>query len=824
MIDFLANRFNYGFYLGETLWIGNLGHFFIVLSFVLSGLAAFSFFKAEQTKDKGLSKVWNKIARNSYYIHGISIFAIFALLFYMIFNHHFEYHYAWSHSSKDLPVYYIISSFWEGQEGSFLLWQFWHVILGFILIKIAKDYENRVMTVMAFTQMLLGTMVLGVHIFGIKIGMNPFVLLRDVMSQAPIFAKADYLSFIEDGNGLNLLLQNYWMVIHPPVLFLGFALTVVPFAYAIASLWKADYTSWLRPALAWSLATIAFLGLGIFMGGAWAYESLSFGGFWAWDPVENASLVPWLLIVAGTHTLVAYKYTKRGLGISYLLLILTFIFILYSTFLTRSGVLGDTSVHSFTDLGMTGQLLIYMALLSIPAIILLIYRMSKIPKEKGEEAFLSREFWIFIGSLIFIISAAQITWDTSLPVVNKIFGSNLALDNEVVAHYNKVQIIIGILLAIGAAFVQFLSYKTGRLSKYFKYLGLTVGLALVTAIFLGFYFNFPFIIEYSLGESKIPFISTYWMLLFTGFFALYSNIAYILLVVKNKFWQWSGSISHIGFALFILGTLISQGKQLPISINAMGINYGEGFEGEENQTNILLPEGDTLVMGKYWVSYEGRKTDIHNDKKELFNVSYYTKNTDGSYTKDFELHPDAQINAGMGLVSNPDTKRFLTHDIFTHVTSIPEKPKDPTAEVTEMHIGDTVFTSKHYVILEKFISNPVGGSLTFNDTLMGLGALLSVNGFDGFSKELMPLYAININNSTVINPILTDYKTNLEFQLLKFNPQTESVELAYKDKEGSEDFIIMKAIVFPYINVLWIGGIIMLLGALMSAFKRYFNK
>ncbi|MEZ4929956.1 MAG: cytochrome c biogenesis protein CcsA [Chitinophagales bacterium] len=246
MIDFLANRFNYGFYLGETLWIGNLGHFFIVLSFVLSGLAAFSFFKAEQTKDKGLSKVWNKIARNSYYIHGISIFAIFALLFYMIFNHHFEYHYAWSHSSKDLPVYYIISSFWEGQEGSFLLWQFWHVILGFILIKIAKDYENRVMTVLAFTQMLLGTMVLGVHIFGIKIGMNPFVLLRDVMNQAPIFAKADYLSFIEDGNGLNLLLQNYWMVIHPPVLFLGFALTVVPFAYAIASLWRADYTSWLR--------------------------------------------------------------------------------------------------------------------------------------------------------------------------------------------------------------------------------------------------------------------------------------------------------------------------------------------------------------------------------------------------------------------------------------------------------------------------------------------------------------------------------------------------------------------------------------------------
>lgn len=824
MVDFLTHRFNYGFYIGETLWIGNLGHFFIILSFVLSGLAAFSFFKAEQTTENGLKIVWNKIARNAFYIHGFSIFGIFALLFYMIFNHHFEYHYAWSHSSKDLPVYYIISSFWEGQEGSFLLWQFWHVVLGFILIKIAKSYENSVMAVLAFTQMLLGTMVLGIHIFGIKIGMNPFVLLRDVMSQAPIFAKADYLSFIEDGNGLNLLLQNYWMVIHPPVLFLGFALTVVPFSYAVASLWKADYTNWLRPGLAWSLATITFLGLGIFMGGAWAYESLSFGGFWAWDPVENASFVPWLLIVAGTHTLVAYKYTKRGLAISYLLLILTFIFILYSTFLTRSGVLGDTSVHSFTDLGMTGQLLIYMALLSIPAIILLVYRMRKIPKIQGEEAFLSREFWIFIGSLIFIISAAQITWDTSLPVVNKIFGTNLALDNEVIAHYNKVQIIIGIFVAIGAGAVQFLSYKRARLNTYFKYLGITLALSLLTAIFLGFYFNFPFIIEYSLGSKKMPFISTYWVLMFTGFFALYSNIAYIVLVVKNKFWQWSGSISHIGFALFVLGILISQGRQLPISINAMGIDYGEGFEGEENQTNILLPQGDTLVMGKYWVTYEGRSIDKYNDKKELFTVSYFNKDKEGKYNKAFTLQPDAQINEGMGLVSNPDTKHFLTNDIFTHITSIPEKPEEPTAKIVEMHIGDTIFTSKHFIILEKYSSNPENETLTFNDTLMGLGATFSINGFDGFSKKIMPLYAINLNSNEVVNPTLNDYKTNLEFQLLKFNPQAETVELAYKDKEGSEDFIIMKAIVFPYINILWIGGIIMLLGALMSAFKRYFGK
>lgn len=821
MGEFLAKRFNTGFFEGEALWIGNFGHFFILLSFVAVTLACFAFFRAELSKDNNLKTVWNKIARTSFFVHGFSILGIFTLLFYMILNHHYEYHYAWSHSSNDLPVYYIISSFWEGQEGSFLLWQFWHVVLGFVLIKIAKNYENPVMTVLSFAQMLLSTMVLGVFFFGYKIGVNPFTLLRNVMSEAPIFAKADYLNFIADGNGLNLLLQNYWMVIHPPVLFLGFAATVVPFSYAIASLWRGEYKEWLRPALAWSLFTIGILGTGIFMGGAWAYESLSFGGFWAWDPVENASLVPWLLIVAGTHTLVAYKYTKRGLGISYVLLILTFIFILYSTFLTRSGVLGDTSVHSFTDLGMTGQLLVYMAFLTVPALILLAYRMRKIPKEEGEEAFMSREFWMFIGALVLVISAIQITWDTSLPVTNKLFGTNLALGTEVVAHYNKVQIIIGILLGIGASAVQFLTYKKGVLNKYFKYLGLTLLISIAASIGVGFVYEFPFFIDYSFGESSIPFISTYWLLMLTGFFALFSNLAYIILIVKNKFWLWSGAISHLGFGLFVLGILISQGRQETISINVMGMNYGDGFEDEEKQTNIFLPQGDTVVMGDYWVSYQGRHDDA---KKEIFTVHYARKNASNDIIEEFLLEPDAQVNEGMGLVSNPDTKHYLTRDIFTHVTSIPEKPEEVTTELVEMQVGDTIFTSKHFTVLEKIVSNPENEAFVFNDTLLGLGAQLTIYGFDDYKKSTVPVYVINVNSGKVESPELKDFKASLGFQVLSFNPETEIVSLGVKDYNGSEDFIIMKAIVFPFINVLWIGGIIMLLGAFMSSIKRYFNK
>ncbi|MBL6876070.1 MAG: cytochrome c biogenesis protein CcsA, partial [Chitinophagales bacterium] len=646
-------------------------------------------------------------------------------------------------------------------------------------------------------------------------------LLRNVMADAPIFAKADYLNYVLDGNGLNLLLQNYWMVIHPPVLFLGFASTVVPFSYAIASLWRADYTNWLRPALAWSLFTVGMLGTGIFMGGAWAYESLSFGGFWAWDPVENASLVPWLLIIAGVHTLVAYKYTKRGLGVSYLLLILTFIFILYSTFLTRSGVLGDTSVHSFTDLGMTGQLLIYMALLTIPSVILLIVRIKSIPKIEGEEAFLSREFWMFIGALVFVISAAQITWDTSLPVTNKIFGSNLAIGTDVVGHYNKVQVIIGIFIALGAASIQYLSYKTGRVSRFYKHLILSFSAALLFSILLGYVFQFPLILEYQFGNRSISFLSSYWLLMLSACFAFVSNITYILVVVKGKIWQWSGSISHIGFAIFIIGILISQGRQETISINTMGIDYGEGFQEDDKQTNIFLPQGDTVRMKDYWVSFQGREEDGH---KEVFKVHYAKKDTQGLITEEFTLEPDAQVNDGMGLVSNPDTKHYLAKDIFTHVTSIPEKPKEVESQLVQMQIGDTIFTTKHFTILEKIVSNPLNENITFNDTLLGLGAQLKINGFDGSEKAITPLYIINLNTGTVESPEILALKASLGFQVLSFDPQSETLGLAIKDSAGSEDFIIMKAIVFPYINLLWIGGIVMLLGAFMSAIKRYFKK
>ncbi len=230
-------------YIGEHLLPGQLGHLFIILSLVASLIATFSYFRSAQSKNDIDASYWKKLARLAFITEVVSVFAIFIILFYIISNHLFEYKYAWQHSSRSLEVKYLLACFWEGQEGSFLLWSVWHCVLGLILIKTSKKWEAPVMTVVSLMQFALATMIAGIYFFGWKMGTNPFILLRDsgVLDNAPALhingdvalgLRQDYMLSIKDGNDLNPLLQNYWMVIHPPVLFLGFASTIVPFAYA----------------------------------------------------------------------------------------------------------------------------------------------------------------------------------------------------------------------------------------------------------------------------------------------------------------------------------------------------------------------------------------------------------------------------------------------------------------------------------------------------------------------------------------------------------------------------------------------------------------
>ena len=320
---------------GEHLLPGKFGQFFIILSFGTALLATISYYFA--TVKDTVDDSWKRIARIATRLNTVAVLGIVSCLFYLIYNHYFEYHYAWAHSSKALPVYYIISCFWEGQEGSFLLWMFWQGVLANILVWRAKSWENSVMTTVMLSQTFLASMILGVEILGSRVGSSPFILLRNAI-EGPIFSRADYLSLIPDGNGLNPLLQNYWMVIHPPTLFLGFASMIVPFAYAIGGLWEKRYKDWPAVALPWSLFAVMVLGTGIIMGSFWAYEALNFGGFWAWDPVENASIIPWLTLIAAVHVILAYKSSGHSYFTATFLTIISFILVLYASFLTRSGI------------------------------------------------------------------------------------------------------------------------------------------------------------------------------------------------------------------------------------------------------------------------------------------------------------------------------------------------------------------------------------------------------------------------------------------------------------------------------------------------------
>src|SRR5215471_5199217 len=248
-------------YNGEHLFPGQLGHFFAVLSFVASLVATIAYFKAAKTNILTETTSWKKFARTAFFIETVSVFGIFFTLYYIISNHYHEYYYAWNHSSRSLEKKYLFASFWEGQEGSFMLWNIWHCVLGWILIWRSKKWEAPVMMVVSFAQVCISTMLLGIYFGTAKVGSNPFALLRNELNAPVLFTNPDYLQFdkIREGNDLNTLLQNYWMVIHPPILFLGFASTIIPFGLAYAGLINKDH-SWTKTSLSWSCFSAAVLG------------------------------------------------------------------------------------------------------------------------------------------------------------------------------------------------------------------------------------------------------------------------------------------------------------------------------------------------------------------------------------------------------------------------------------------------------------------------------------------------------------------------------------------------------------------------------------
>jgi cytochrome c-type biogenesis protein CcmF len=835
-------------YLNERLWAGQIGHFLIITAFISAFLSGIGYFFSAQKESNDIeSNSWKKFARNAFWIHAIAVTGVFVMLFIIIYFKFFEYNYAYSHSSTTLPVYYIISSFWEGQEGSFLLWMFWHALIGIVLMYSTKKWESRVLSILSVVQLILGSMLIGVYVFGIKIGSSPFILLRETMPQAPIFQNPDYLKlYVQDGNGLNPLLQNFWMTIHPPVLFLGFATTAVPFAFALASLWKRDYSTWIFPALPWTLFNICILGIGIMMGGMWAYESLNFGGYWAWDPVENASLVPWLVMVAGLHTLIIFKNTQKALFSTYLLLISGFFFILYATFLTRSGILGESSVHSFTDLGLSGQLLILLLALGIIGYGLFFIRRKEIPaKGKVDEQVASREFWLYTGAMILFVAAFQIITSTSIPVINKVFGGiyssmagsiqpdsfswagdsigsglyklfggKLAPPKDVHAHYHKFQMPLAILILSLTVIAQFIKYKKDKGNQVFKKLYLFAIISIVPAIII-FYLS-----EYQ--SNQWLFLIYLWACIFS----IVGNGTLFFHLIKNYSKQ-GAAITHIGFALMLFGVLISSANKHVISVNDK-YTYGDKFGKKDTRENLYLKRGVSDSVGSHTVTYIG---DTVSEPNHFFRIKFENKN------ESFVLEPNAQLNPKMGLISNPDTKHYLHKDIFTYVSQVPDKKKaeDPENLLPPKEFsmsakgGDTLMLKNAIIVLKSITpgAKHLKGEdlIPIKDAQAVLTATFSCVATDGRKYEIKSVYAVVHDQEVHIDGFDEESGTRIMTNRLVINPNNASDATAFftafERKEPFVDYVILKAIEFPWIQLVWWGTMIMMIGLYFSIMYRF---
>jgi cytochrome c-type biogenesis protein CcmF len=779
---------------------GYLGRIFIWLSFLSLTVSAILYIYSLRKADK--KALYTKLAGNFFWLHFVSILGAIASLYYLIGNHCFEYSYVYQYSSVDMQKKFMISCFWAGQEGSYLVWAFWQGLIGVILLRTAKEWKNYVMPVFATGQFFLVSMVLGLDLGSFSIGASPFELLRTMPQNASesLFQNANYLSMLTDGNGLNPLLENIWMIIHPPSLFLGYAVALVPFSYAVASLWRKDYHSWIKPAIPWTLAAILTLGNGIILGGRWAYESLTFGGFWAWDPVENASLVPWLLLITALHSMIISAKRFNTYATTYFFTFLGWFFVMYATYLTRSGVLGETSVHSFGANALSGQMALFTGLFLVLPIILLLFRKKYFPKKDNDEI-MTREFWMLIGAVIILLSAFQVIATTSIPVFNKLFGTEIAPPIDNIHFYNTWQMPFAIFVALGIAISQYLWYGPNDFKVFVRKILISSGIAAI----------FTVLIVMGGHVSGVSLTA----LLFSILLATVVSVDFVIHYLK-KTTNVGGAFTHIGFTLFLLGVVLAFSNSQVISSGASG--SGMGSE-EGSNDNIILVKGIGKPMGRYMVTY----TDAKSKGRETFYQVDFVKMKDAGTGKiDFSLYPSLNKNERMGNVFNPDTKHFIGKDIYTFLSFAQQGGENPDAEgfsktgEQPMNLKDTLNLGRSFLILDD-IQTTMANNDANNASITARFKIISMA--EG-EQETEIKYEIVNGELKRTDGVIAPMNLKLRFEGLANDSRAIHVGIY----EKQQDYIVMKAIIFPFISVLWLGIVVLFSGLTYTIMRRTMGK
>ena len=337
--------------------------------------------------------------------------------------------YVAQHSNRAMPVVYKFAAWWGGQEGSLLLWSWllstYSAIVVFMNRKKFRDMMPYVISVLMITQC--------------------FFLILNTFVAAPfgVLAVGKGITEVPDGQGLNPLLQYWTMAIHPPMLYLGYVGFIVPFAFAMGSLiTRQPGDAWIQTTRRWTLVTWLFQTTGILLGAGWAYAVLGWGGYWGWDPVENASLLPWITATAFLHSVMMQE--KKGMMKVWNMVLIssTFFLCIFGTFLTRSGVV--SSVHAFAQSPIGKYFVTFLALGIAATIYMILDRLDYLKSESQLESVVSREASFLFNNLILLASCFAVLWGTMFPVISEaVTGEKISVDAP---FFNRVNIPIGLFL------------------------------------------------------------------------------------------------------------------------------------------------------------------------------------------------------------------------------------------------------------------------------------------------------------------------------------------------------------------------------------------
>ncbi len=751
----------------------------LIYGTVLFGFFSVVFFLLANWKEQ---KIFQKIGETFYYAMTFTVISASIYLLYNILIHNFQFTYIWEYSSTELHDYFLFASFYSGQEGSFTLWMLTLTILGLIFYWRTKNKDYQSLAMAIFTSIIF-------FIALILIFKSPFEYVWETFASENL-----QVGFTPpNGRGLNPILQNYWITIHPPILFIGYSLMAIPYTYALTALIRKDYKTWVEAVMPWTLVGTAILGLGIMLGGFWAYETLGWGGFWAWDPVENSSLIPWIIAVAFIHTLIVQKRTNALIKTNLLLGLLSFIFVVYATFLTRSGILGETSVHSFVTPGalVYNMLVIFQIVYLGLGVIFILIRFKDINKYIGKKGMsvATREYSVTLGSIVMLALAAVVIIGTSWPAFAEIFGQKkVAIDPS---NYDKFGSIFAIIFLILNAISTYQKWISGKIQDFASKLLLPIGVSLLVVI--AFYF---------LELDNINFL----LLTFATFFALITNLEYLVRVAIKNPKTMGAYISHFGVAILILGAVISgvysTTKQMRLKKNETKSQFGYNFT---------------------FVDFHQIETEFHDREKYKYNIKI-EKDNSVSFASPIVYWSD--FNDKQSPFLEPGISTNIAKDVYL-------SPKAIEQDLNIPHIDLMKEQSKKNPIDSSFSVSVVTFIMDKNTAMMGDRVLLNTvvkYDFGNDDNRLDTLQSLLDPNSWESMPEWKNIKnTNIDISMTKLIRDLADVKntravLSFKDstKPMPEpiDIFTFDITIKPFINLVWLGTIILVAGFFV-ALPRY---